>query len=148
MIWTPHFTVAAVIQRDGKFLMVEERKDERSVYNQPAGHVENQETIQNAVIREVKEETAWDFTPEYIVGCYKWRKQDVDITYIRVCFAGSVSHHDPEQALDDGILAANWLSYEDITSMNTQKMRSPMVCKCIDDYRNQIQYPLELIREC
>ena len=147
MIWTPRLTVAAVIETDGKFLMVEERKDARTVYNQPAGHVENQESIQDAIIREVKEETAWDFTPEYIVGFYKWRKQDIDTTFIRLCFAGSVAHHDPEQALDDGILAANWFSHEEITAIDAQRMRSPMVRQCLDDYRRNIKYPLEMISE-
>ena len=147
MIWTPRLTVAAVIETDGKFLMVEERKDARTVYNQPAGHVENQESIQDAIIREVKEETAWDFTPEYIVGFYKWRKQDIDTTIIRLCFAGSVTHHDPKQALDDGILAANWFSHEEITAIDAQRMRSPMVRQCLDDYRRNIKYPLEMISE-
>jgi len=148
MIWTPHLTVAAVIERDGKFLMVEEHKNGRTVFNQPAGHVENQETIHAAIIREVKEETAWDFMPEFIVGVYKWRKQDVDTTYIRVCFAGHVSNHDPEQALDNGILAANWLSYTDITALDAQQIRSPMVSTCINDYRHKAKYPLGLITEC
>ena len=147
MIWTPRLTVAAVIERDGKFLMVKERDDEQTVYNQPAGHVENQESIQEAVIRETKEETAWDFAPEYIVGFYKWRKQENDTTYVRICFAGTVSKHDPEQTLDDGILAANWLSFEEIISMDEQRMRSPMVRQCIDDYRRGIKQPLEFITE-
>jgi len=147
MIWTPHLVVSAVIEHEGKFLMVEEQRDGHTVYNQPAGHVENQEAIQDAVIREVKEETAWDFAPEYIVGCYKWRKQNTDTTYIRLCFAGKASNHDPEQALDDGILSANWIPYDDIISMDAQRMRSPMVRQCIDDYRRKIKYPMELITE-
>lgn len=150
MIWTPRLTVAAVIERDGKFLMVEERDEnnDRNVYNQPAGHVENHESIQAAIIREVKEETAWDFSPEYIVGLYKWRKHDIDTTFIRLCFAGSVSNHASEQELDDGILAANWWSFEEVMSIDSQLMRSPMVWQCINDYRHEIKYPLDFITEC
>jgi len=147
MIWTPHLTVAAVIEQDGKFLMVEERDGDRTVYNQPAGHVENEETIYDAVIREVKEETAWDFLPQHIVGIYKWRKPDKDITFVRVCFAGEVSQHDPDQALDDGILAATWLSHKELTAMDTQRMRSPLVQQCINDYNGNKKYPLDMITE-
>jgi len=147
MIWTPHLTVAAVIEQEGKFLMVEERDNGRTVFNQPAGHVENKETIHDAVIREVKEETAWDFLPEYIVGIYKWRKPDNDITFVRVCFAGIVSQRDPHQALDDGIIAATWLSHKELTTMDTQRMRSPLVRQCINDYSENTKYPLGMIKE-
>ena len=147
MIWTPHLTVAAIVERNEKFLMVKETDDGRAVYNQPAGHVEKHETVQDAIVREVKEETAWDFLPEYIVGFYKWHKQDSDTTYVRICYAGKASNHDPEQALDDGILSANWLDFDDIMSMDSKSMRSPMVRKCISDYRNKIEYPLEFITE-
>ena len=147
MIWTPHLTVAAVIERDGEMLMVEELADSRNVYNQPAGHVENQETIYDAVIREVNEETAWCFKPEYIVGLYKWRKPEIDRTFVRICFAGSVENHNPAQALDDGILAASWISSEQLLNMSAERMRSPLVKQCINDYRQGKQYPLDFITE-
>jgi len=147
MIWKPHLTVAAVIERNDQFLMVEEQADNQIVYNQPAGHVENNESIYDAIIREVNEETAWDFTPEYIVGLYKWRKADIDRTFIRVCFAGSVNNHQASQKLDDDILNASWVSLTDLSSMDAEKMRSPMVKQCIDDYRLNKRYPLDFITE-
>jgi len=127
--------------------MVEERDGDRTVYNQPAGHVENKESIIDAVSREVKEETAWDFTADYICGLYKWRKQDNDTTFIRICFAGSVTNHQPEQELDDGIISANWLPFEQLSGLDEQRMRSPMVRQCITDFINGTRYPLEFITE-
>ncbi len=147
MTWKPHLTVAAVIERDGKFLMVEEQADGNTVYNQPAGHVENNETIYDAVIREVNEETAWDFVPEYIVGLYKWRKADIDRTFVRICFAGAVSNHQLSQQLDEGILSANWISQTELMAMDNKKMRSPMVRQCIDDFNQGKHFPLDLITE-
>jgi len=147
MIWKPHLTVAAVIERNGELLMVQENDGDCVVYNQPAGHVENQETFYDAIIREVNEETAWCFTPEYIVGLYKWRKLHIDRTFVRVCFSGSVKNHNPTQQLDDGILSADWIPTEQLLSMNAEKMRSPMVKKCIDDYLLGMRYPMDLITE-
>lgn len=147
MTWKPHLTVAAVIERDGQFLMVKERSDNLTVYNQPAGHVENEETIFDAIVREVNEETAWHFTPEYIVGLYKWRKADIDRTFVRICYSGTVKDHNALQQLDDGILSANWMTIEELMNMDTQKMRSPMVRQCINDYGKGSQFPLDFITE-
>lgn len=147
MIWTPHLTVAAVIERDGQFLMVKERSHLRTVFNQPAGHVENQETVIDAVIREVKEETAWTFCPEYIIGLYKWRNPDNDTTFLRVCYAGTVSQHTASQALDEDILSAEWIATEKLLAMDNQQLRSPMVKKCIKDYLDDKHYPLDIINE-
>jgi len=147
MIWKPHLTVAAVIERNGEFLMVEEQADDCLVYNQPAGHVENHEAIYDAIVREVNEETAWCFTPEYIVGIYKWRKPDIDRTFVRICYTGSVHDHNPSQQLDDGILGAHWISAESLINMSSEKIRSPMVLQCIDDYRQNKHYPLDVITE-
>ena len=146
MVWKPHVTVAAVIERDGKFLMVEEIADEKTVYNQPAGHLEKNESLIDAVVREVQEETAWKFSPEYVVGIYRQHIEASDRTYLRVCFSGQCNEHSPEQALDKGILSAPWLSRDELT-VQLDKLRSPMVLKCIDDYLTGQHYSMELIHD-
>ena len=106
MSWHPHVTVAAIIEQDDKFLIVKEQSDGKVVYNQPAGHLEANETLLNAVVREVQEETAWQFIPEFIVGLYRMHVASKNVTYLRVCFSGSANNHSPDQALDDGIIEA------------------------------------------
>jgi len=96
------------------------------------------------VKREVLEETAWEFIPRAIVGFYMYPDQHSDITYLRLCFSGTCENHHPEQALDDGIIQAVWLNREEIKE-NEDKMRSPMVTQCIDDYLSGKKYPLDLI---
>jgi len=161
MVWTPRATVAAVIERDGKFLMVEEPDSNQSsknqgsknqgskpgstVFNQPAGHLENNESLVQAIIREVNEETAWDFTPLYILGVYQWQTPTADKTYMRTTYVGTVDNHRPEQPLEDGILQACWLSRDDLLTRSSQ-LRSPLILACIDDYLNGTRYPLELYR--
>jgi len=109
MVWTPRATVAAVIERDGKFLMVEEpdsrpgSKPGSTVFNQPAGHLENNEDLIQAVIREVNEETAWEFTPQYILGIYQWQPPTGDKTYMRTTYVGTVDNHRSGQPLEDGM---------------------------------------------
>ena len=95
--------------------------------------------------REVLEETAWEFIPQAIVGFYMYPDQHSDITYLRLCFSGTCENHHPEQALDDGIIQAVWLNKEEIKE-NEDKMRSPMVTQCIDDYLSGKKYPLDLIK--
>ncbi len=146
MRWHPHVTVAAIIEQEGRFLIVKERADDEIVYNQPAGHLESNETLLDAITREVKEETAWQFTPEYIVGLYRMHVTSKNITYLRVCFAGSVNHYDPEQTLDDGIIEALWL---DKAGLHEQQhaLRSPMVIKCIDDYLAGQRYEIDILKD-
>ena len=100
MQWKPNVTVAAVAMRDGRFLVVEENSNGRIVINQPAGHLEKDETLMDAVRREVMEETAWKFEPEYIVGLYMYTNHREEITYLRVCFAGTCEQHFPGNKLD------------------------------------------------
>lgn len=147
MVWTPRATVAAVIERDGKFLMVEEpaSNSDTTVFNQPAGHLEEHETLLQAVIREVNEETAWQFTPRYILGFYQWQHPSGEKTYMRTTYVGTVDNHRPEQPLEDGILQACWLSRDELVERSAQ-LRSPMVLACIDDYLQGTRYPLELYR--
>ncbi len=144
MRWKPNVTVAAIVECDQKFLLVEENADNHIVFNQPAGHLEKDESLIDAVKREVLEETAWEFIPRAIVGFYMYPDQHSDITYLRLCFSGTCENHHPEQALDDGIIQTVWLNKEEIKE-NEDKMRSPMVTQCIDDYLSGKKYPLDLI---
>ncbi len=144
MRWKPNVTVAAIVECEQKFLLVEENADNHVVFNQPAGHLEKDESLIDAVKREVLEETAWEFIPQAIVGFYMYPDQHSDITDLRLCFSGTCENHHPEQALDDGIIQAVWLNKEEIKE-NEDKMRSPMVTQCIDDYLSGKKYPLDLI---
>lgn len=144
MQWKPNVTVAAIAERDGHFLIVEEDADAHIVFNQPAGHLEEGETLLDAVKREVMEETAWEFSPESIVGLYLYPNPHMDITYLRVCFSGTCTNHHPDRKLDEGILRAIWISKEEIES-NKNKMRSTMVLRCINDYLSGKRYPLDIL---
>ncbi len=145
MPWKPHVTVAAVIERNSRFLTVEEVSDGQLVYNQPAGHLDEGESLITAVVRETQEETAWSFTPEALVGIYRWRNPDNNSTYLRVCFTGQCTSHDPNQRLDTGIVRAEWLSRAELDASG--RLRSPMVMRCIDDYLAGIRYPLDLLSD-
>lgn len=144
MIWKPNVTVAAVIEQNGKFLMVEEETAEGILFNQPAGHWEADETLAQGAVREALEETAYHFSPESLLGIYSWRHPRKDITYLRFAFAGSVHGHEPQRQLDSGILRAAWLSLEEIRA-TADRHRSPLVLQCIEDYLAGKRYPLELV---
>jgi 8-oxo-dGTP pyrophosphatase MutT (NUDIX family) len=133
MTWRPDLTVAAIIQRDEHFLVVEERIADAVVFNQPAGHVEDRESIVEAAIREVLEETAWTFVPCQLVGTYLWRNPRNGRTTLRFALAGSVRGHDPRRRLDHGILAAHWLTRAELAAQ-PERLRSPLVLRCIDDH--------------
>jgi len=142
----PDLTVAAIVERDGKFLMVEERANNRMVFNQPAGHVERGEQIIDAVIRETLEETAWTFQPEALVGIYFWEQPEKHRSFLRVTFCGQAISHDPSRRLDRGIERALWLTRDEVVAQST-RLRSPMVLQCIDDYLAGRRYPVELLSE-
>jgi len=142
MVWKPHTTVAAVIEHEDQFLMVTERIDNALVINQPAGHLNENESLLQAVIREVQEETAWQFQPAGIVGIYRWQHPNKNKTYIRTTFFGSVSNHNSQQPLDHPIVKADWLTRQ---QLELQNLRSPMVMRCIDDYSSGNQFPLEML---
>ena len=146
MTWKPHVTVAAVIEEHGKFLLVEELVDGKKVLNQPAGHLEPNESFLNAVIRETEEETATIFSPEYLVGLYRWILTEKNRTYIRLSFAGKILKTLENQSLDTDIIRTRWLTYEEIIQQKEQ-LRSPLVLKCIDDYRQGKRFPLEFLKE-
>jgi 8-oxo-dGTP pyrophosphatase MutT (NUDIX family) len=146
MVWKPHATVAAVIEKDGKFLVVEEVIQGEHVYNQPAGHLDPDETLLDAVIRETREESAWLFTPEAVTGIYLWKHPDNGETYLRVAFCGQCSDHDPDQALDTGIIQTLWKSRDELLQ-RPEQLRSPMVINCIDDYLDGKRYPLHILND-
>ena len=144
MVWKPHATVAAIIERDNKFLMVEELIQGEQVINQPAGHLDPDESLVEAAIRETQEETAWQFIPEAITGIYLWKHPDNGESFLRVAFCGSCKNHKATQALDEGIQAAVWKTRDELMQQQ-QKLRSPMVINCIDDYLAGKRFPMDLL---
>ena len=146
MTWTPHATVAVIVEdTEGRFLMVEEVSAGRVVFNQPAGHVEEDEPILDAVRREALEETGWDIQPRYFLGMYTYKAPANGVTYYRFCYVADAVNHRSDE-LDDGILAAHWLTLDDIRALGDQ-VRSPLVLQCIEDYRNGRRYPLGVVVE-
>jgi 8-oxo-dGTP pyrophosphatase MutT (NUDIX family) len=146
-IWKPSVTVAAIIERDGKFLLVEEETSDGIRFNQPAGHLDPNESLIDAVSREALEETSFDFTPEALVGVYMSRyvssRTKEEVTYLRFAFAGSLgAQHD--QPLDEGIIRTVWMSRDDLLACQDTH-RSPLVLQCVDDYLNGKRSPLSLI---
>lgn len=133
MAFKPDVTVAAVIERDNQFLLVEEHIGSRLVFNQPAGHLEDGESLVEAVIRETLEESAWHFEPQALVGVYLWKHPDNGHSFLRVAICGEVTTHEPQRRLDRGIERALWLPRERIIA-KASRMRSPLVIRCIDDY--------------
>ena len=143
MTWRPSVTVAAVIERDGRFLFVEERIDGRLVLNQPAGHLDPGESLIAACRREVLEETAHPFVPRSLIGVYRWHYAQKEVTFLRFCFAGEVA--DPlERSLDKEIVRLHWLSTAELEARRADH-RSPLVGKCVADYLAGRRYPLELL---
>ena len=143
-IWLPHVTVAAIIERDGKFLFVEEQTAQSIVINQPAGHWEAQESLIEAAIRETLEETAYRFQPNALVGIYRWPHPQKDITYLRFTFTGDIVAHEEQRVLDQGIVRALWLTPEELHAQS-ERHRSPLVQLCLQDYLAGKRYPLDLL---
>ncbi|HEY6822916.1 MAG TPA: NUDIX hydrolase [Steroidobacteraceae bacterium] len=129
----PDVTVAAIAERDGRFLVVEERINRRLLFNQPAGHVERGETLLAAVVREAREETAWRFDPQTLLGIYLWRNPNTGREILRFAFAGPVADHDPAQRLDRGIIATHWLTPDELAARQS-RLRSPLVLRCVHDF--------------
>ncbi|MDD2915707.1 MAG: NUDIX hydrolase [Gallionella sp.] len=144
MIWKPNVTVAAVMERDGKFLLVEEETSHGIRFNQPAGHLEADESLLAAVAREVLEESAYSFTPQHLLGIYRWHSSESDTTYLRFAFTGEITGHEPDRQLDTGILQAVWLAPDDIRAVQ-ERHRSPLILRCVEDYLAGKRYPLELL---
>jgi 8-oxo-dGTP pyrophosphatase MutT (NUDIX family) len=144
MIWKPNVTVAAVIQRDGKFLLVEEETDAGLAFNQPAGHLEPGESLVAAVVREVLEETAYHFKPMHLIGVYLWKHPAKAVTYLRFAFAGELRGYEAGRPLDDGIVAAHWLTL-DAVKESQARHRSPLILRCIEDFLAGQRYPLDVL---
>ena len=145
MVWKPHVTVAAVIEQQNRFLLVEETTTNGIAFNQPAGHLEPGESLLAAVKREVREETAWQFEPQTLVAVQLWRKTPDSASFLRFCFTGEVHSHDPNQALDTGIIAVHWLCRQEI-ELRADRLRSPLVWRCIQEYSQGSRYPLSLLQ--
>jgi len=174
-IWKPNVTVAALIEREGRFLLVEEETEDGVRFNQPAGHLDEGESLVAACAREALEETAWGFTPTALVGIYQWTRPrpaagppqggaasrferseqpsppsaggwpSGNITYLRFAFAGELGLHAADRALDAGILRAVWMTPEEIHAA-TDRHRSPLVSQGVTDYLAGRRFPLDLVR--
>ena len=144
MIWRPSVTVAAVIERGGRFLLVEERIDSRLVLNQPAGHLDPGESLIAACRREVLEETAHAFEPRALIGVYRWHYAAKDVTFLRFCFAGEVADAEPSRTLDKEIVRLHWLTPAELEARRAEH-RSPLVAKCVADFLAGRRFPLDLL---
>jgi ADP-ribose pyrophosphatase YjhB (NUDIX family) len=145
-IWKPHVVVAAVIEEDGRFLLVEERTEEGLRFNQPAGHLEAGETLIVAVRRGVFEETAHHFEPSALLGIYRWENPARARTYLRFAFLGAITGYDPTARLDEGILRAVWMTPQEIRNV-AARHRSPLVARCQEDHAAGRRYPLDLLQD-
>ena len=147
MMFKPNTTVAAVIERDSRFLLVEEMIQGKLRLNQPAGHLEQGESIVSAVIRETLEETAHHFVPTAVTGIYQWSPPErPELTYLRFTFTGEISGFDAERELDDGIVRAVWLTFDELMQRAAEH-RSPLLAGCIRDYLSGQRYPLALLHD-
>jgi 8-oxo-dGTP pyrophosphatase MutT (NUDIX family) len=142
-IWKPSVTVAAVIERHGKFLLVQERVDGRLVLNQPAGHLDPGESLVDACRREVLEETAHRFEPTGLVGIYRWHYAAKDVTFLRFCFKG-ILEGTVSRALDKEIVRLEWLTPEELKHRRAEH-RSPLVEKCVADFLAGRDFALDLL---
>ena len=139
----PHVTVAAVIQKNGKFLLVEEEVDNGRFFNQPAGHIEKNESLLNAVRREVLEETAFDFTPTFLTAIYQFYNENNGNFYLRFCFGGILGDFYPERKLDCDIIKTHFIAFEELKNL---PLRSKIVFKTIEDYLKGQGFDLEILK--
>jgi 8-oxo-dGTP pyrophosphatase MutT (NUDIX family) len=146
--WKPSVTVAAVVEHDGRFLMVEEETSDGVRLNQPAGHLDPGETLADAAAREALEETAHTFRPTALLGVYVARSVPRDepegVTYVRFAFTGELGNREDGRALDDGILRTLWLTADEIRARSAEH-RSPLVMQCVDDYLTGRTFPLDFV---
>ncbi len=150
--WKPSATVAAIIEQQGKFLLVEEHTPEGLRLNNPAGHLDEGESLLHGCAREALEETMHLFTPEYLVGVYMSRfqrpatagQEAQDVTYLRFAFGGTLGALQAGRSLDAGIVRTLWLSADEIRA-SAPLHRSPLVGRCMEDYLLGQRFPLALI---
>ena len=147
VVWKPHVVVAAVIEQNGKFLLVEEETDDGLRLNQPAGHLEEGESLLDAVRRETFEETAHHFEPSALIGVYRWQQPaGKKRTYMRFAFTGQITGFDPDATLDEGILRAVWMTPAEIQA-SAARHRSPLLMQCLQDYLAGKSYPVDLLTD-
>lgn len=144
MNWYPHTTVATIVEQNGRFLMVEESDAGNIVFNQPAGHLEPDENLFEAALRETLEETAWHVRLTALLGCYHYVSPANGVTYIRYCFIADPVRHEATRELDQDIIACHWLSADTILQPDF-RARSPIVSRVLQDYQAGVRYPLSLI---
>jgi 8-oxo-dGTP pyrophosphatase MutT (NUDIX family) len=144
--WAAHVTVAAVVEREGRFLLVEEHTDAGLRLNQPAGHLEAGETLVQAVVRETLEETAYRFSPEHLVGIYQWQNPAGNATFLRFAFCGSLVGEPQDRPLDDGIVRRVWMAPDELAAEHARH-RSPLVRRCVEDYLRGNRFPLAMLTE-
>lgn len=144
MTWAPHVTVATIVERDNRFLMVYEESDGKKVYNQPAGHLDPDETLHEAAVRETLEETGWKVQLTGVVGVNLYTAPSNGIIYFRTTFIAEALNHDANRPLDTGIIEAVWLTYEELLERKDQ-LRSPMTLQIIEDYRAGRRFPLNVV---
>jgi 8-oxo-dGTP pyrophosphatase MutT (NUDIX family) len=146
--WKPSVTVAAVIERDGRFLMIEEETREGLRINNPAGHLDPGESPAEGCAREALEETAWRFRPTALLGLYISRFQRAatgeDVTYLRIAFTGELGEHVAGRALDHGIVRTLWMAPDELRA-TADRHRSPLVLRCLEDYLRGVRYPLGVV---
>ena len=140
MIWKPHVTVASVLELEGRFLLVEETTPQGLRLNQPAGHLEENESLLDASVRETWEESGYIYDPQALIGIYQWKSKDK--TFLRFAFTGTILSHDPDRMLDEGIVRAIWLTHDEIRK---KPCRSPMVLQCVMDYLSGSRHSLDII---
>lgn len=144
----PRITLAAVIERDGQFLLVEEEDEGRILINQPAGHLEAGESLAQGCAREVLEESGWHFRPRALVGIYRWSKPKragaAELNYLRFAFCGELGAQEPGRKLDAGIVRAVWMDLAQVQA-SRERHRSPLVLRCIEDYLAGRRYPLDVL---
>ena len=143
--WQPHVVVAAVVEREGRYLVVEELINGELRLNQPAGHWDEGETLLEGVIRETLEEAAWDIRPTHFLGVYAWQPEGLPYPFVRFAFAADALRHYPDRALDTGILRAVWMSKQELEARRDIH-RGPSVLQCIEDYEARRFFPLSVIQ--
>ncbi len=145
-VWKPDVTVAAVVERDGRYLFIEERVHGQLLLNQPAGHLEAGESLLAAVCRETLEESAWEIEPTALVGVYQWTSPHTGMAFLRFAFAARALRHHPERALDQGIERALWLSADEL-ARHPVPARSPLVAQCVADHGAGSRHCASLLRQ-
>jgi len=144
--WQPDVTVATVVVRDGRLLCVEERSNGNLVINQPAGHLEPDESLLQAAVRETREETGWNVRVTHVVGAYQWKAPETGRHYMRFAFAAEPVDEIPGAKLDEGIVRALWLTPQELQA-EAACHRSPLVWRCVADYLGGSRYPLSLVQQ-